>query len=347
MSQQLDPRIAVVGVGLVGKRHAQIAASRNALTAIADPSASARDLAHDLGVPVYDEVAALLAAQDPDGIIVATPNQRHEEDGLACIEAGKPVLIEKPLAGDLAGAENLVGLARQHSVPLLVGHHRRYNPKIAAAKKQIQSGALGRIVAVNATCWLYKPDSYFDPSWRRSPGAGPVFINLIHDIDLIRHLCGEIVSVQAIESAAIRGFDVEDTAGALLHFANGAIGTMTVSDTIVAPWSWELTAAENPVYPATGAFSYAIGGTRGSLSVPDMTYWTNRGTPGWHEPLESVPLEAAAADPLERQMDHFADVVTGRSPPWVSGLDGLMALRVVAAIKDAACSGVSVDIPQR
>ena len=73
-------------------------------------------------------------------------------------------------------------------------------------------------------------------------------MNLIHDMDLLRHLCGEVTSVQAFESNAARGIR-EDSAVILLRFANGALGTVTVSDTIVAPWSWELTTGgENPAY---------------------------------------------------------------------------------------------------
>ena len=91
---------------------------------------------------------------------------------------------------------------------------------------------------MNAQFWLYKPEDYFDVEWRRKPGAGPVFINLIHDLDLLRHFCGEVVRVQAMESRRARGFEVEDTAALLMEVANGALGAVTVSDTVVAPWSW-------------------------------------------------------------------------------------------------------------
>ena len=77
-------------------------------------------------------------------------------------------------------------------------------------------------------------------------GAGPVLVNLIHDIDLLRFLCGPITSVRALMSNAVRRNPVEETAGILLGFASGAIGTVTVSDAVPAPWSWELTAGENP-----------------------------------------------------------------------------------------------------
>ena len=82
--------------------------------------------------------------------------------------------------------------------------------------------------------WVTKPDEYFDVAWRLAKGGGPVFLNLIHDIDLFRYLLGEIVSVQAEESNAVRGHPVEDTAVILLRFASGALGSITAVDTIAS-----------------------------------------------------------------------------------------------------------------
>lgn len=337
-------RLAVAGVGLVGKRHAEILAAEGTLAAIADPSPAAAGIAKELGVPAYSDLKGLLSAETPDGVVAATPNQSHEADGLACIEAGVPVLIEKPLASDITGAERLVAAADRAGVPLLVGHHRRYNPLITKAKAEILSGRLGDLVAVNALCWLYKPDHYFDVSWRREPGAGPVFINLIHDVELLLHLCGDVTRVQSAESNSVRGNNVEDTAVVILRFKNGVLGTITVSDTVTSPWSWELTAAENPAYPATGAFAYMIGGTRGSISIPDLGLWTNRGEPGWHEAIERRALSAETADPLVLQLRHFAEVAQGKASPHVTGADGLRALKVISAIKEAASGGKAVEM---
>jgi len=224
-------------------------------------------------------------------------------------------------------------------VPLIVGHHRRHNPIVAAAHAAIAAGRLGRIVAAHAQFWLIKPESYFDAVWRRRPGAGPVLINAIHDIDLLRHLCGEIVSVQAIESAAVRGLEVEDTAAAVLAFASGAIGTITASDTVAAPWSWEMTAGENPAYPRTDQHCYLIGGTHGSLSLPEGRLWRHPGSRGWWEPIASEALDVAPADPLPRQFAHFCAVIRGDAKPLVSGRAGLAALRIIDALKSAARTG--------
>ena len=120
-----------------------------------------------------------------------------------------------------------------------------------------------------------KPDDYFDIAWRRQEGAGPVLLNLIHDVDLFGYLCGDVVSVQAQSSNVVRGHAVEETAVILLQFASGALGTINVSDSVVAPWSWELTTGENPVYPQQDQFCYHIGGTDGALTVPQLEVWSN------------------------------------------------------------------------
>ena len=89
-------------------------------------------------------------------------------------------------------------------------------------------------------------------------------------IDDLRNLCGDVVGVQALQASAVRGFPVEDTAAMLLRFRNGALGTVSISDTVAAPWSWELTSGENKAYPRTDEFCYLIGGTEGSISIPRL-----------------------------------------------------------------------------
>mgnify|MGYP003868047855 CR=1 FL=1 len=203
----------------------------------------------------------------------------------------------------------------------------------------IEAGEIGRAVTAQVTCWLYKPDDYFDVPWRTQPGAGPVFINLIHDVDLMRHLVGEVEAVQASTRNALRGHAVEDTAAAILHFANGALGTVSVSDTVVSPWSWELTAAENPAYPVTDQSCYLIGGTHGALSLPGGTGWTQDEPRGWWEPIRAARPGLRRADPLEGQIAHFARVIAGVEEPLVSAEEGLRSLAVIEAIGRSARSG--------
>ncbi len=339
-------RIAVAGAGLVGKRHVEAIERCNEaiVSAIVDPDPATQDVASQNGCKRYASIADMLAAEPADGVIIATPNQMHVEGGLQCVRAGIPVLVEKPIADSAQSASRLVNEAARLDVPVLVGHHRRHNPLIRAARRQIESGAVGDIVAVHAACWLHKPDDYFNVAWRTQPGAGPVFINLIHDIDLLRYLAGEIVSVQAADSSHARGNDVEDTAAIIVRFANGALGTVTVSDSIVAPWSWELTAAENPAYPVTDETCYYIGGTRGSLEIPKGKIWTQSGERSWWRPINHTSYDTIARDPLDEQIDHFCRVIAGTEQPIVSGREGLKSLAVVEAIKTSARDGIRIDL---
>lgn len=338
-------RLAVLGAGLIGKRHIEhvLSEPEAELAAIVDPSPAAKVLAEEKGVDWHPDFAAMIRNGKPEGAIVATPNQMHVENGLACVAAGVPVLVEKPIADDVAGAMRLVAAAEQAGVPLLVGHHRRHNPLIREAKGAIDAGRLGRLVSVHGTCWFHKPDDYFDIPWRREQGAGPVFLNLIHDVDLLRYLCGDVVSVQALESNALRGNPVEETAVILLRFASGVLGTVNVSDAVVAPWSWEFTSGENPAYTHTPETCYMIGGTRGSLAVPYLDLWHHPTKPSWWEPLVRERLPVTAQDPLALQVRNLCGVIRGRETPVVSGREGLETLKVIAAIKEAAATGQAVS----
>jgi predicted dehydrogenase len=340
-------RIAVVGAGLVGRRHADaIRAARMAsLAALVDPREDTGALALEHGVPWFRDLAGLLAADLAEGVILATPNRLHVEGGLACISAGLPVLVEKPLAEDAAGAAKLVRAAEAAGVSLATGHHRRHNPLVRAAKAMIEEGRLGRIAIVQATTWFRKPDAYFDAApWRRQAGAGPILVNLVHDLDLLMHLAGPVKAVHAMAANAVRGFEVEDTAAILLRFGNGALGTVNLCDATPAPWSWELTAGENPAYPATDESCYRIAGTAGSLSLPDLALWTHSGDGGWWDPVSTTRFPVAHADPLVAQVEQFAEVIRDGAPPLVSGADGLAAVAVIEAIMEAARTGAAAEV---
>ena len=339
MTQISDQKIAVIGAGLIGRKHIEVVSQHANVSAVIDPSDAAEQLAKDRNISWFPDLSEYLGTEKPDGAIVASPNQLHLEHGAACMAAGVPVLIEKPLAESADNAAKLARISAETGVPVLVGHHRRHSPLVKAAKAAIEAGTLGRITAVTAQFWLYKPQDYFNVTWRKSEGGGPVFINLIHDIDLLRHFCGEVASVQSMESHAVRDLDVEDTAALILRFQSGALATVSISDTVVAPWSWELTAGENPAYPKTSMSCYQIGGTQASLSVPDLRLWRHQGAKSWWSPIEENTLPVANADPVDLQFRHFQEVIAGRVAPLVPASEGARTLRVLGAIKRAAQHG--------
>ena len=349
-------RIAVAGAGQIGRRHIEMigrmpGAAR--LVALADPSTASVELARQLGIPHFHELSDLLAAVRPDGVVIASPNALHVPHALACVEAGVPSLVEKPVADSVEAGERLFEAASKARIPILVGHHRLHSSIMTRAAEVVRSGVLGRIVAATTSILFYKPDNegYYDGDyrWRRDPGGGPILMNLIHEVGSLRALCGEITAVQAFTSNATRGFAVEDSAAVALRFESGALGTVMVSDTAASDRSWEHTSGEDPRFNpghTSRDDSCLIAGTMGSPSIPTMRVQRYLDEPGrsWHKPLAMSTLELEPVDPLEQQMAHFVEVIRGLAEPRVTARDGLQNLRVVEAVAAAARSGRVVEV---
>ncbi|NVP58426.1 Gfo/Idh/MocA family protein [Mycoplana rhizolycopersici] len=342
--------VAVIGAGAIGRTHIDTLTRMEGLhlAAIIDPAPSGAALAQSLGVPCLPDTATLIESGIADAAIVATPNETHLPISEALLQAGIPVLLEKPVAESLASALRLIEIAEETGRPLLVGHHRRHNPIIRKAHETIHAGRIGNLVMATVTCSLAKPPSYFEAAWRRTPGAGgPLLINLVHEIDLLRHFFGQVATVQAIASNGRRGFAVEDTAAVALTFADGGLATLCISDAATGPWAWDLTAGENPVrFPAHPVTAHHYAGSRAGLSLPDLTLWEPEGEPDWTRRLQPTKLAVEAADPYEEQLRHFGNLIREGGTPLVSARDATANLIVLDAIRAAAESGraVAVDL---
>lgn len=340
--------IAVVGAGAIGRTHIHTLSQMSGvrLAALVDPAAPAIALADEIGIPCFASVDDLINSGRANAAIVATPNETHLPVSEMFLRAGIPVLLEKPVAESLSSALQLLAVAEETGVPLLVGHHRRHNPIIRAAHQAIRSGRIGDLVMATVTCSLAKDAGYFDAPWRRRPGAGgPLLINLVHEIDLLRHFFGEIATVQAISSNARRGLPVEDTAAVCLAFKAGGLATLCISDAAAGPWAWDLTAGENLArFPAHDASAHHYAGSRAGLSLPDLTLWEPEAEPNWTRALRPSKLPVIQADPYEVQIAHFADLVRRKAEPLVSARDATANLIVLDAISAAADSGRAVTV---
>jgi predicted dehydrogenase len=315
------------------------------LVGIADPSPDAAAFASRHNISYFSNHLTLLEGVKPEGVIIAAPNALHTVVGIDCAARRVPMLMEKPIADTVEAAQRLIDAARATNTPLLVGHHRRHNPVLAAAREIVQGGRLGTLTAVTILWLLQKPSSYFEAAaWRREKGGGPLLINVIHDIDDLRFIAGEVTSVQAMTANAARGFAVEDTAAVTLRLENGALATITLSDAVASPWAWELTSGENPSYPRVAQDCYFFTGTSGSLTLPGLEFWRYGTQTGWAAPLERERIDAAAADPYTRQLQHFCRVIAREEAPLVSGEDAARTLAVILAIQRAAETGQAVAL---
>lgn len=348
----------IVGAGLIGPRHAQsvISNADTSLLALIDPAPGAKSTASSLGASYFSSLAALLASKvpRPDAAIVCTPNHSHVKVSQELLAAGIHVLVEKPIADSIESGRSLLACTQQPNKPkLLVGHHRRFNPYVLKTKQILESGSLGRIIAINGLWTLFKPDAYFAPpgEWRRtsSQGGGVVPINLVHDIDILHHLFGPIVRVHAEGFAPQRArplHDAEEGAALTMRFASGVVGTFLVCDATPSPHNFEAGTGENPLIPRQGEDFYRIFGSNASLSVPDMTRWSYDGCveKSWDQPLTRERFEVGEATPFDLQLAHFVDVIRDGVAPSCSGEDGLRALVVCQAVRKALETGETVEL---
>jgi predicted dehydrogenase len=342
-------RIGLIGAGAIGRMHAAIIGDHPGclLAAIADPGDDARAFAARLGVAWFAGPGAMLDGVSLDGVIIATPNDLHLAGAREVMARGLPMIVEKPVADRFEHGEALADAAEQSGVPVLIGHHRRHNPIIRQAHRLVREGALGEITMANVLYNFTKPAAYFETAWRRSKGnGGPVLINLIHEIDLIRHLCGEITSVQALTSNARRGFEVEDSAAVLLRLAGGGLVTLSVTDSAAAPWSWDLASGEAAHYPPqpVPVQTHFICGTKASLALPTLEFWRYDGTPDWMAPINRTAIAVGQANPYAEQLRHFCAVIEGRETPLVTARDAARSLRATMAVHQAAATGRMVEL---
>lgn len=344
-------RLALFGAGGIGVRHLELAQQEPAceIVAVADPLEAAAPVAGRYRARFYLDYRELLASEPLDGAIVATPNDRHAEVGIACAERGLAVLVEKPITDTVASGRALLDAVASCGVPLAVGHHRRFDPAVAVAHDAIEGGRIGRLAAVECLWATRKHDDYYEAEWRRTrPGGGPALINLVHDVDLLRHLCGDVARVYAEGGSQMRGHEVEDTVAATLRFSNGAVGTILASDAAPSPWGWELGTGENPLMPPTGRNCYRFLGTEGALALPRLELWRHADgdAASWREEIRPRTLVAGPRAALKDQLRHFCGVVRGEHAPRVSGEEGLRTLRATLAIVEAIERGSPVALEE-
>jgi len=340
-------KIAVVGIGLMGSQHLKAIerSKRAVLHSIIDINKDSHLHAKKYKVPFYTTSSALLKNNKPDAVIIATPNQFHEKHTSSFLKAKIPVLLEKPISDNIISAKKIINNSKKNKTHLLIGYHRRHNSIVTSLKKKIESGQLGKIISVNILCWLYKHKDYFKEKWRTKKGGGPLSINLVHDIDLICYLLGPVDSVQALTSNTVRKYKVEDTAIVNLVFKSGTLCTLNVSDTIVAPWSYELTSGENPAYPITNQSSYYIGGTKGSVQFPNLKHWYNKKERSWWKKIFHKDENTRSSKyTLVNQINHLCDVVNKKIKPKVNGDDGLISFKIINAIIRSSKSGKKIKI---
>jgi UDP-N-acetylglucosamine 3-dehydrogenase len=309
-------RVGVIGTGRMGAFHVHAYRRLDCvdLVAVADPSPDARTEAlRGDAVAEYADWRALLdrEADRLDAVSVVCPSEHHATVGLAAIQAGLDVIVEKPMATTLPDALRLRGAAREAGRKLMVGHVERFNPVVGAIRNGLGEGCIGNVLRAGAV--------RVGPSPQRIRDAGVAIDLATHDLDLLQHLLDrQVVEVYA-DGGRYLHESQEDMLTCLARFGGDADEVLGVLDV-----NWLTPEPRREL---------SLVGDRGMLraSYTDQEVTLIRGAGS-----DPVPLPVEPGEPLLAELEAFARCVLDGTPEPVNGHDGVRALAAALAVRESA-----------
>jgi UDP-N-acetylglucosamine 3-dehydrogenase len=326
-------RVGLAGLGAMGRNHLRHLSSREGCTlaAVADPAADLlADAVAKTGAAGFTDALAMINEAELDAVVIATPTTAHAPLGLAAIERGLPVLIEKPLAGSVAEGIELVAAARRRGVPLQVGHVERFNPAVLELGRRITSGWLGTIYSITSR--------RAGPFPARIRDVGVTIDLATHDADILSWIAGERPTRVYAEIAQRLHASHEDLLFGLLHFPSGATGMLDVN------WLTPAKRRQLSVVGEAGMFELDYLTQRLTFTSSDV------GNPtmidGYATTFEGnvVGLDVVSREPLAAELDAFLATARDGGRPVVDGEDGLWAVAIASALLGAAADRRPVEL---
>lgn len=302
--------VAVVGTGFWGKNHARVykELAETELIAICDIDPErAKAVANQFGAKPYTSAAKMLKNKDIEAVSICTWSTALAKEATKAVEAGRHVLVEKPMAANVKQAENLLNKAEKEGVHLTVGFLMRFIPGLQHIKKAVQDKTIGELVCATAKRVSQWPERIGD--------VGVVKDTAIHDIDVMLHLFNEDPIAVYAKTGTMRHIRFEDYAQIMLTFKDGK------SAFIESNW---LTPYKTRILIATG-----------SEAIMTLDYITQEVTV--ENAKETMKPRYTMQEPLKLELQHFANCITKKDKPLITGLDGLKALRIAeSALKSSA-----------
>ena len=336
--------VGIIGFGRIGAEHARwLSSAKNARpVAVADATPARQEMARSRGLKVYGELAGLLADSSVDAVVVATPTKMHFEHAAAALEAGKHVMVEKPMALDLNEARKLVELARSRKKSITVFHNRRWDADALTVQKNIVDGVFGKIINIEsrihqwASC-VGPAAKEYRPGWRNEAayGGGGLYDWGSHLVDQLWRVMWPAKAVRVF--GQLRGNvgarDCDDFARVIIDFDNDAVGLVEINTTTTRPGP-----------------RWHIDGTTGSASSPTSLAYD---TAEWARlEFAAVPgnggtrvLERAPAGLTETEIwERFAATALGQGEPAVKAESVLVTMMLLEAARESSRDGQAVDV---
>ena len=345
MSSDKTYRVALVGCGRISKNHFEAIDQIDGLDLVAvcdtDPERAGKAGA-DWDVPDFTSYEKMLKDTKADVITIATPSGLHADQGVEAAHAGKHVVMEKPMAISLTGADALVQACDKAGVQLFVVKQNRLNPPVQLLKRAIDRERFGRIYMASCIVHWARPQEYYDQApWRGTwEFDGGAFMNQAsHYVDLIQWLMGPVESVMAKTATLARRIETEDTGVAILKFRSGALGSIQV--TMLA-------------YPRNLEGSVTILGEKGSVkiggtAVNKVDLWQF----AEYDDDDKLVVAADTNPPSVYGLGHqgyyrnVLAVLRGEAKPDTDGRAGRKSLELILGIYESAKTGREVPLPLR
>ncbi|MBD8079392.1 Gfo/Idh/MocA family protein [Cellulosimicrobium arenosum] len=329
--------VGVVGMGGIATMHARALrelGERVRLVAYSGGAGPAREEALAGWPAAHLAPQEVISHPEVDVVAVCSPSGTHAELALAALEAGRHVVVEKPLALDVGDALRVAEAARERGLMVSTISQRRFEPEHVALKRAVDTGALGEVrLATTHVHWFRDDDYYRAAGWRSTTaqGGGSLMNQGVHNLDLLRWLCGPVDSVTAQHGTLGHAMEAEDTTVATVRFTSGALGVVTTTTTTP------------PGFPAT----ITLLGARGAVELGqgDVLRWDVPGVPA----PGSGAIASGAADPLAighaghlAQWRQIVTALDSASPVPVGIDDAVETVRLLCAIYAAAETGATV-----
>jgi len=332
-------RFGIIGCGHIAPRHADaiINSTLMELKAVCDVNPLvAESFGEKYGVKWYTDINSLLNAPEVEIVNICTPSGLRVEIGLQVVEAGKHIVVEKPMALTVKEADRLIVACREKGVKLAVMHQNRYIPAVRRMFRAVNSGRLGKLTHGNAVVrWSRNEEYYAKSPWRgtRAMDGGCLLNQAIHNIDLLQWVLGDVEIVFGFAATQLRKIESEDNAVAVIKFANGSFGTIEASTTI---------------YPTNLEETLSIFGSEGTVVLGGVTMGKVRTWRINGDDEANVLAEQAGEPELPRYACHqavledMARAIIDNRQPAIDGSEGRKALAIIEAIYRSNVTGLPV-----
>lgn len=338
-------RFGIVGCGRIAKRHSEILGNGlidgAQLSAVCDVrSERADEMAQKFGIKAYYSLEDMLESGDVDVVSILTPSGMHAEHTIAAANAGKHVVVEKPMALRLEDADAMIAACDRARVKLFVVKQNRLNVPVVKAREALEAGRFGKLVLGTVRVrWRRDQGYYNQDSWRGTwaQDGGVLSNQASHHVDLLEYFMGDVVSVHARAKRALVDIEAEDTAIATLEFANGALGIV------------EATNAARPRDLEGSLSILGEGGTVviGGFAVNKIETWEfAEPWPGDDEVLEKFSVNPPSVYGYGHQAyyEHVLDSLMTDSAALVGGLEGRRSLELITALYESIETGKNTTL---